>query len=62
MYESELMRIILNVFEEVAEDHDPRVREAVCDFIIFVCDDCDSSYHVKLLLILDKVCFFCCNF
>jgi len=56
MYEYELMRVILDVFGDVAEDNDPGVRKAVCQFIIGVCNDCDSSYHEKLLQILEKVC------
>lgn len=50
------MIVILEVFDEVAEDNDPCVRQAVCQFIIGVCNDCDTDYHVKLLQILEKVC------
>jgi len=50
------MKVILDVFGGVAEDNDPSVRKAVCQFIIGVCKDCDSGYHVKLLQILEKVC------
>jgi len=55
MYEYELMKVILDVFGGVAEDNDTSVRKAVCQFIVGVCNDCDSGYHVKLLQILEKV-------
>jgi hypothetical protein len=50
------MNVILDVFSKVAEDNDPSVRQAVCQFIIGVCNDCDSAYHEELLQILEKVC------
>lgn len=49
------MKVILDVFSKVAEDNDPCVRQAVCQFIIGVCDDCDSAHHEELLQILGKV-------
>jgi len=50
------MRVIQAIFGGIAEDSDPCVRKAVCQFIIDVCNECDSSYHVELLLLLQKVC------
>lgn len=50
------MLVILSTFDGIAGDNDPDVRQTVCRFIIDVCNDCDSSYHEKLLQILDKVC------
>jgi len=55
MYEAQLIKIIQNVFCEIAEDNDTRVRLAVCQFIISVCDDCDSKHNIGLLKILEKV-------
>ncbi|VVC44066.1 Rap GTPase activating protein domain,Tuberin,Armadillo-like helical,Armadillo-type [Cinara cedri] len=55
LYEYELVSIILEYFGEIAEDSDPSVRQAVCQFIINVCNDCDSRHHEKLLQILEKV-------
>lgn len=59
MYEYELMAVILEVFGGIAEDNDPYVRQAVCQFIIVVCNDCDSVHHAKLLQILAQVCLLC---
>lgn len=58
VYENELIQIILDTFGEVTEEDDPNVRQAVCELIIEVCNNCDSNYHVKLLQILDKVSFY----
>lgn len=49
------MKVIHDMFGKVAEVYDPNVRQAVCKFIIDVCNDCDSSYHAKLLQMLEKV-------
>lgn len=63
IYEHELIRIILDTFHGVAEVNDPCVRQAVCEFIVDVCKDCDSDYHVELLQILDTVSFYLvCNY
>lgn len=51
------MIVILDVFNGIADDNDPCARQAVCQFIIDVCNECDSSYHVKLLQILERVSF-----
>lgn len=58
LYEYELISVILEFFDGVAEDNDPSVRQAVCQLIINVCNDCDSKHHEKLLQILEKVCLF----
>lgn len=56
MYDGELMQVILDVFGGIAEDNDPCVRKVVCQFIIDICNDCDSDYHNHLLQILGTVC------
>lgn len=56
MYEVELIKLVQDTFGEIAEDCDPYVRQAVCQLIIVVCNDCDVVYHEELLQILDKVC------
>lgn len=56
LYEYELMAVILEVFGGIAQDSDPCVRQAVCQFIIVVCNNCDSVHHAKLLQILAQVC------
>lgn len=49
------MNVILDVFNGVAKDKDPIVREAVCRLLINICKECDSEYHMKLLQILEEV-------
>lgn len=49
------MKVIHDTFGKVADLYDSNVRQAVCKFIIDVCNDCDSSYHAKLLQMLEKV-------
>lgn len=56
LYENELIKVIQDVFGNVAEDPDPCVRKEVCELIITVCNDCDDVHHQELLQILDKVC------
>jgi len=50
------MQVILNVFGGIAEDNNPCVRKVVCQFIIGICNDCESDYHTDLLQILGTVC------
>lgn len=52
------MTVILEVFGGIAQDNDSCVRQAVCQFIIVVCNDCDSVHHAKLLQLLAQVCFY----
>lgn len=56
LHEYELVSVILEFFDGIAEDKDSYVRKAVCQLIINVCNDCDSRHHEKLLKILEKVC------
>ena len=55
-YEDEILeKVVIVIFSDIAQDHDVKVRVAVCKHLIDICSHCDTKRCLELLDILEKV-------
>lgn len=55
-YEDEILeKVVVVIFCDIAQDHDVKIRVAVCKLLLEICSHCDTKRCLDLLDVLEKV-------
>jgi len=55
-YEEEILeKVVIVIFSDIAQEHDVKIRVAVCKLLLEICSHCDTKRCLELLDILEKV-------
>lgn len=55
-YEDEILeKVVIVIFSDIAQEHDVKIRVAVCKLLLEVCSHCDTKRCLELLDVLEKV-------
>ena len=55
-YEEEILeKVVIVIFSDIAQEHDVKIRVAVCKLLLEICSHCDTKRCLELLDVLEKV-------